>query len=228
MRTMKDFSIFDIIGPNMIGPSSSHTAGALRIAQLARGMISGEIVRADFTLYGSFARTYRGHGTDRALIAGVLGFGTEDSRIRDSFHWAEEMGLAWNFIVDTQNKDCHPNTVDILLQNREGERTLVTGVSIGGGAAVIKRINGVDIDLTGEYHTILVRQLDTPGVVAAITSALSDHHINIAFMRLYRESRGSLAYTIIEADEAIPAGAVAQIQSHPSIQSALLIPKIGA
>ena len=104
---MKDFSIFDIIGPNMIGPSSSHTAGALRIAQLARGMISGKIVRADFTLYGSFARTYRGHGTDRALIAGVLGFGTEDSRIRDSFQWAEKMGLAWNFAIDTQNKDCH-------------------------------------------------------------------------------------------------------------------------
>ncbi len=225
---MKDFSIFDIIGPNMIGPSSSHTAGALRIAQLARGMISGKIVRADFTLYGSFARTYRGHGTDRALIAGVLGFGTEDSRIRDSFQWAEKMGLAWNFAIDTQNKDCHPNTVDILLQNREGERSLVTGVSVGGGAAVIRRINGVDIDLSGEYHTILVRQKDTPGVVAAITGVLAENHINIAFMRLYRESRGSLAYTIIEADEAIPAGAVAQIQGHPSIESALLIPKIGA
>ncbi len=225
---MKEFSIFDIIGPNMIGPSSSHTAGALRIAQLARGMISGEIVRADFTLYGSFARTYRGHGTDRALIAGVLGFGTEDSRIRDSFQWADKMGLAWSFTTDTQNKDCHPNTADILLTNREGERSLVTGVSVGGGAAVIKRINGVDIDLTGEYYTILVRQKDTPGVVAAISSTLADNHINIAFMRLYRESKGSLAYTIIEADEAIPAEAVAQIQSHPSIQSALLIPKIGA
>ena len=186
---MKEFSIFDIIGPNMIGPSSSHTAGALRIAQLARGMISGEIVRADFTLYGSFARTYRGHGTDRALIAGVLGFGTEDSRIRDSFQWAEKMGLAWSFTTDTQNKDCHPNTADILLTNREGERSLVTGVSVGGGAAVIKRINGVDIDLTGEYYTILVRQKDTPAEVEAISSTQADNHINIAFMRLYHIGR---------------------------------------
>lgn len=222
---MKDFSLFDIIGPNMIGPSSSHTAGALRIARLARGMIPAPIVRADFTLYGSFARTYRGHGTDRALIAGILGFGTEDSRIRDSFRWAGEMGLAYTFTVDTQTRDCHPNTAQILLTNRQGETAAVTGVSVGGGAALITRINGVEIDLTGEYHTILVRHQDTPGVVAAITRALAEHSINIAFMRLYREGRGSLAYTVIEADEAIPAAAVTRIQAHPSVRSALLIPR---
>lgn len=222
---MKDFSIFDIIGPNMIGPSSSHTAGALRIAQLARRLVHGRVVRADFTLYGSFARTYRGHGTDRALIAGTLGFGTEDVRIRDSFRWAGEMGLEYSFAVDTSNRDCHPNTVDILLTGEDGEQTRITGVSVGGGSAVITRINGVDINLTGDYHAILVRQKDTPGVVAAITKALAEHRINIAFMRLYRESRGKLAYTIIEADEPIPAAAVEQIRAHPSIQSALLIPK---
>ena len=99
----------------MIGPSSSHTAGALRIAQLARGMLPGPILRADFTLYGSFARTYRGHGTDRALIAGVLGFGAEDSRIRDSFRWAKEMGLEYSFTLDTQSRDCHPNTAELRL-----------------------------------------------------------------------------------------------------------------
>lgn len=223
---MKDFSVFDIIGPNMIGPSSSHTAGALRIAQLARGMIPGEIARADFTLYGSFALTYRGHGTDRALIAGILGFGTEDSRIRDSFRWAEERGVRYSFSVDAAKKDCHPNTAGIRLENREGETIAVTGVSVGGGAAVIKRINGVEIDLTGEYHTILARHRDTPGVVAALTRALAEHRINIAFMRLYRESRGSLAYTVIEADEEIPPAAVAQIRAHPSVQSALLIPRL--
>lgn len=223
---MKDFSVFDIIGPNMIGPSSSHTAGALRIAQLARGMIPGEIARADFTLYGSFARTYRGHGTDRALIAGVLGFGTEDSRIRDSFRWADKLGLEYSFTLDTRTTDCHPNTAGILLQNWEGETVRVTGVSVGGGAAVIKEINGVEIDLTGEYHTILARHKDTPGVVAAITRALAEHQINIAFMRLYREARGSLAYTVIEADEEIPPAAAAQIYAHPSVQSAQLIPRV--
>lgn len=223
---MKELSVFDIIGPNMIGPSSSHTAGALRIAQLARGMIPGPVVRVEFTLYGSFARTYRGHGTDRALIAGVLGFGTEDPRIRDSFAWAEKTGLEYHFTCDTQTTGCHPNTAGLLLQNAAGETVQVTGVSVGGGAAVIRRINGVEIDLTGEYHTILIRQTDTPGVVASITQALSEHQINIAFMRLYREHRGSLAYTIIEADEEIPAAAVARIRSHPSIHSAQLIPRI--
>ena len=223
---MKDFSIFDIVGPNMIGPSSSHTAGALRIAHLARGMIHGRVVRAQFTLYGSFARTYRGHGTDRALIAGVLGFGTEDSRIRDSFRWAQEMGLQYSFEVNTADTDCHPNTARLLLTSDTGETADVTGVSVGGGSAVITRINGVDIDLTGDYHTILARHKDTPGVVAAITGILGRNHINIAFMRLYREGRGSLAYTIIEADEEIPAEAVEQIRSQPSVQSALLIPKL--
>ena len=223
---MKDFSIFDIVGPNMIVPSSSHTAGALRIAHLARGMIHGRGVRAQFTLYGSFARTYRGHGTDRALIAGVLGFGTEDSRIRDSFRWAQEMGLQYSFEVNTTDTDCHPNTARLLLTSDTGETADVTGVSVGGGSAVITRINGVDIDLTGDYHTILARHKDTPGVVAAITGILGRNHINIAFMRLYREGRGSLAYTIIEADEEIPAEAVEQIRSQPSVQSALLIPKL--
>ena len=223
---MKDFSIFDIVGPNMIGPSSSHTAGALRIAHLARGMIHGRVVRAQFTLYGSFARTYRGHGTDRALIAGVLGFGTEDSRIRDSFRWAQGVGLQYSFEVNTTDTDCHPNTARLLLTSDTGETADVTGVSVGGGSAVITRINGVDIDLTGDYHTILARHKDTPGVVAAITGILGRNHINIAFMRLYREGRGSLAYTIIEADEEIPAAAVGQIRSQPSGQSALLIPKL--
>ena len=210
----------------MIGPSSSHTAGALRIAPLARGMLPGPILRADFTLYGSVARTYRGHGTDRALIAGVLGFGAEDSRIRDSFRWAKEMGLEYSFTLDTRNRDCHPNTAELRLENAAGERALVTGVSVGGGAAVIRRINGVEIDLTGEYHTLLVRHRDTPGVVAAITRALAENHINIAFMRLYRESRGQMAYSIIEADETISPEAAAQIQAHPPVQSALLIPRI--
>ncbi len=210
----------------MIGPSSSHTAGALRIAQLARGMLPGPILRADFTLYGSFARTYRGHGTDRALIAGVLGFGAEDSRIRDSFRWAKEMGLEYSFTLDTQSRDCHPNTAELRLENAAGERALVTGISVAGGAAVIRRINGVEIDLTGEYHTLLVRHRDTPGVVAAITRALAENHINIAFMRLYRESRGQMAYSIIEADETISPEAAAQIQAHPPVQSALLIPRI--
>ena len=219
----KTIGIFDIIGPNMIGPSSSHTAGALRIALLAGKMAKGRIVRADFVLYGSFAQTYRGHGTDSALLAGILGFGTEDRRIKDSFRYADEAGLQYSFTTNTVKTGIHPNTVGITVATEDGKTTTVTGESIGGGSVLIKRINGVDIDLSGEYDTILVKQIDRPGVVAYITRCLSIYNINIAFMRMYRENKGEIAYTIVEADEQIPQEVVDLIEEHTSIESALLI-----
>lgn len=222
---MADIGIFDIIGPNMIGPSSSHTAGALRIALLAGKMVPGRIVRAEFTLYGSFAKTYRGHGTDRALLGGILGFDTEDKRIRDSYQLADQAGLRYQFVENHTNKDTHPNTVDIRLENQEGRVTQVTGVSVGGGRVKIKRINGVKIDFSGEYNTILVRQLDKPGIVAYIAKCLSEYDINIAYMRLYRESKGENAYSIIEVDGEIPPQVVEKIHQSPNISEALLINK---
>lgn len=222
---MADIGIFDIIGPNMIGPSSSHTAGALRIALLAGKMVPERIARAEFTLYGSFAKTYRGHGTDRALLGGILGFDTEDKRIRDSYQYADEAGLQYSFVENHTNKDAHPNTVDIRLENQQGQVTQVTGVSIGGGRVKIKRINGVKIDFSGEYNTILVRQLDKPGIVAYITKCLSDYNINIAYMRLYREDKGQNAYSIIEVDGDIPPEVVEQIAQSDKISEALLINK---
>ena len=186
---MKELSVFDIIGPNMIGPSSSHTAGALRIALLAGKMIKKDIKRVDFTLYGSFARTWRGHGTDKALVAGILGFDTEDYRIRDSFYYAEKAGIEICFHTDISRTDIHPNTVAIAIEEISGETTTVVGASVGGGAAIIREINGVEISLSGEYNTILVRQMDKPGVLAHITRCLSDWDINIAFTKLYREKK---------------------------------------
>ena len=223
---MAFISVFDVLGPNMIGPSSSHTAGACSIALLAQKMVPPPITDVEFTLYGSFARTYRGHGTDRALLGGIMGFSTDDKRIPDSFSIAESRGLTYRFTVNDSETEVHPNTVDIRMTGKNGQTLTVRGESLGGGKVRITRINGVDIDLTGEYHTILVRHRDTPGVVAAITGILAQNRINIAFMRLYREGRGSLAYTIIEADEEIPAGAVEQIRLQPSVQSALLIPRL--
>ena len=220
---MKDFSIFDIVGPNMIGPSSSHTAGALRIAHLARGMIHGRVVRAQFTLYGSFARTYRGHGTDRALIAGVLGFGTEDSRIRDSFRLADEAGIEYEFVPCTENKGYHPNTVEVVITNEEGVTTSILGVSIGGGNVKLKQINGADISLSGNLTTLFVQQYDRPGVVAHISKCLNDHNVNIAFMKLYRDNKGENAYTIIETDEKLDERLVDEIQANPNIKSAIVI-----
>ena len=220
---MKEIGIFDVIGPNMIGPSSSHTAGALRIALLAGRLARSRIVRADFVLYGSFAKTYKGHGTDRALVGGVLGFSTEDRRIRDSFEYAAQAGLEYTFEVNTQETDLHPNTVDITLTTADGAVTRVRGVSTGGGNSHIERIDGVEVRIDGNYTTLLIRQRDTSGVVAAITSALSGSGINIAFMRLYRESKGETAYTIIETDSAIPAEVVREIERHPQIHSAMVI-----
>ena len=212
--------IFDIIGPNMIGPSSSHTAGALRIAYLAGRLIPGGAKKVEFTLYGSFAHTYRGHGTDRALLAGIMGFGPEDLRIRDSFRIAQERGLEYRFHVDTVTTGLHPNTVGIALTGADGHTIHVTGVSVGGGSVRLRELDGVEIDLSGEYDTVVVKQYDKPGVVAYITKTLSDCGVNIAFMRLYRENRGKLAYTIVEADQPIERETVHRIREHPDIIAA--------
>lgn len=212
--------IFDIIGPNMIGPSSSHTAGALRIAYLAGQLIHGGAKKVEFTLYGSFAHTYRGHGTDRALLAGVMGFAPDDLRIRDSFQIAQERGLQYSFRIDTATEVPHPNTVGITLAGADGHSVHVTGVSIGGGSVRLRELDGVEIDLSGEYDTIVVKQYDKPGVVAFITKTLSESGVNIAFMRLYRENRGKIAYTIVEADQPIHRETVRTIFEHPDIVAA--------
>lgn len=209
----------------MIGPSSSHTAGALRIARLARNMVKRSIKQVKFILYGSFAQTYKGHGTDRALVAGMLGFDTEDYRIKDSFAYAKEAGLQYIFETNTAKQDVHPNTVDIIITDQEEEETSITGVSIGGGRAVIKKINGVDIDLSGDYHTLVIKHKDLPGVVAAVTNILSQFSINIAFMKLYRENKGTIAYSIIETDQPIDTELIDKIEELNSVFSAFLIEK---
>ncbi len=225
MEKSKDISVFDIIGPNMIGPSSSHTAGALRIASLAKKMVKNPIKHVNFILYGSFATTYKGHGTDRALLGGILGFGTEDYRIRDSFQYATEAGITYSFEPNTIKTVGHPNTVDIIITDSTGEVTTVSGVSVGGGRAVLININGVDIDLSGEYYTVVTKHKDLPGVVAAITNILSSFDINIAFMKLYRENKGSIAYSIIEADQPIQKDIINEMEALNSIISAYLIEK---
>lgn len=220
---IKEISVFDVIGPNMIGPSSSHTAGALKIALLAGKLVSARIIKVSFVLYGSFAKTYKGHGTDRALLGGILGFSTEDSRIKDSFRYAEQQGLQYEFIINEENKDVHPNTVDIAITSQDGGSVSIRGVSTGGGNCRIEKIDGIEVDLTGDYTTLLIRQRDTFGVVAYITSCLSEYQVNIAFMRLYRESRGEAAYTIIETDNDIPPELLRKIEQCREITSAMVI-----
>ena len=161
---MSFISVFDVLGPNMIGPSSSHTAGAAVIAYLAHKMIAPPLKKVDFTLYGSFAKTYHGHGTDRALLGGIMGFSTDDTRIRNSFSIATERGLSYSFTPCETETDVHPNTVDIRMENAAGQVMTIRGESLGGGKCRIARINGVEVDFTGEYSTVIVVQQDKPDV----------------------------------------------------------------
>ena len=220
---MPFISVFDVLGPNMIGPSSSHTAGACVIAFLARKMIDKKPVKVEFILYGSFAKTYQGHGTDRALLGGLMGFGTDDMRIRESFEIAKERGIEYKFTPNTSVTDIHPNTVDICMEDGEGGKVTVRGESLGGGKVRIVKIDQVDIDFSGEYSAIIVVHKDRPGVVAYITKALSEHNINIAFMKLYRESKGNKAYSSIESDEKIPADIKAELYKNEHIAQAMIV-----
>lgn len=222
---MAFISVFDVLGPNMIGPSSSHTAGACEIAYLAQKMKSGKLKRVDFTLYGSFAKTYQGHGTDRALLGGIMGFATDDVRLRDSFRIAKERGISFSFIPDEKETDVHPNTVDIHMFCDNGNEMTVRGESLGGGKVRIVRINQVQVDFTGEYNAVIVIQQDKPGVVAHITKCLSDRNVNIAFMRLFRESKGEKAYTIVESDGLLPDDIREKILENHNVQDVMIIHK---
>ena len=220
---MAFISVFDVFGPNMIGPSSSHTAGAELIAFLAQKVITPPLVRVNFTLYGSFAKTYHGHGTDRALLGGIMGFSADDTRIRDSFDIAAKRGLAYSFTPNETETDIHPNTVDIRMENAEGQVMTVRGESLGGGKVRIVRINGVKVDFSGEYNALIVVQQDKPGVVAHITNILSEHGVNIAFMRLFREAKGHTAYTIVESDERLPEGVSKLLRQNPNITDVMVV-----
>ncbi len=220
---MSFISVFDVLGPNMIGPSSSHTAGACAIAHLAQKMKSGTLKQAEFTLYGSFAKTYRGHGTDRALLGGIMGFAPDDVRIRDSFEIAKERGIAYRFLLDEKENDIHPNTVDIRMVNDSGTQMTVRGESLGGGKVRIVQINRVQVDFTGEYNAVIIIQKDRPGVAAHITKALSDRGVNIAFMRLFRESKGETAYTIVESDSRLCEDIRETLLENENIQDVMLV-----
>ena len=205
------------------GPSSSHTAGAAVIAGLARKLIAPPLARVDFTLYGSFSKTYHGHGTDRALLGGIMGFSPDDLCIRDSFHIANERHLAFTFTPNETETDVHPNTVDIRMENAAGQVMTVRGESLGGGKVRIVRINGVRVDFTGEYAAVIAIHQDKPGVVAHITKVLSEHNVNIAFMRLFREGKGDTAYSIIESDGTLPDGIPEQLKANPHIRDVMIV-----
>ena len=222
---MKDYSIFDIIGPIMIGPSSSHTAGACRISYTAYRIIKKDITQVTFVLYGSFAKTYKGHGTDLALLGGIQGFKPDDARIVDAYAHANRRGLKYNFEISS-DETTHPNTVKIIATTSEGKEWCFIGESIGGGKMQLIHINGIDILFTGAYNTLITHHLDSPGMLAKISTVISNHQINIANMKLYREVRGEKAIGIIEIDEAIDTSAITELQSISGVNYVNLIEKV--
>lgn len=194
-------SAFEILGPIMVGPSSSHTAGALRLAQVASSLLEGTITSVRFTLWNSFAQTYQGHGTDRALVAGMLGLQTDDEQIRDAFTLAKKRSMNFEFVVAGENTSLHPNTVDIEMTNTQGLHATVRGESLGGGKIRISRINEVEVNISGAYCTLFVAHRDAPGALAALTTLLAEERVNIAFCSTYRTEAGGQAYSVFETDE---------------------------
>ncbi|WP_027631622.1 L-serine ammonia-lyase, iron-sulfur-dependent subunit beta [Clostridium hydrogeniformans] len=199
---MKRYGVFDIIGPIMIGPSSSHTAGAARLSKIA-GIIAGEnIKKVTFLLHGSFAKTYKGHGTDRALVAGILGMNPWDEGLRDSLVIAKDKGIEIVF-KEADLGEVHPNTVKFVIEKEDGYEAEVMGSSIGGGSIIITEVDGQKVEFTGEYPTLIIDHRDAPGVVSKVTAILYDNDINIAFMKVFRSSRGRGAAMIFETDHNI-------------------------
>lgn len=215
-------SVFDIIGPVMIGPSSSHTAGAARLGKLAATILGEAPIDAIIELHGSFAQTYRGHGTDKALVAGLLGFGTADERLKDALDIAARTGLSVNFVT-VDLGDVHPNTAALYLTGASGRKVRVVGSSIGGGNVVITEIDGYPVELTGQYATLITTHDDQPGVIALITQVLAKERVNIAFMRVSRQERGAQALLILEADQTIPEHVLQAVRAIPAVHLALLV-----
>lgn len=200
---MENYSVFDIIGPRMTGPSSSHTAGAVRLGYITRRIMGAEPSHASFTLYGSFAETGRGHGTDKALIAGLLGCMPDDARIRSAYKLARDSGLSVDFIWSEEPVE-HPNTVRIIAEDVNGKETDVIGRSVGGGNILITKINGLDVEVTGEYPTLIIQHHDMPGVISDVSRVLAQLGVNIANMRVFRRGKGdNEAYMVIESDEPV-------------------------
>lgn len=205
--------IWDIIGPVMIGPSSSHTAGAVRIGRMVRMCCGGDIVSADIYMRGSFAKTGAGHGTDRALLAGLMGFRPDDPAVREGLEIAKERGLDFHF-YEEEVDGAHPNSARIIAVNSNGRVTEAIGASVGGGAVELQELDGFQIGISGVLPAVIILNRDVQGVVGAVTSWLSKKNINIATMKLHRDSRGGLATMVLELDsEALDPGSVDKLKA---------------
>lgn len=218
-------NVFDILGPVMIGPSSSHTAGAARIGLITRALLGKPAVKAHILLHGSFAKTYKGHGTDKALAAGILGMKTDDERIRFSFDVAKKEGL--DIVIETGDIDgAHPNTAEITLTAADGDTVSLRGSSIGGGNILVTMVNGMEVSLTGQHTTLIVLHRDAPGTIAAVTELMAAQGVNICNFRLARKTKGGQAVMTIEIDGNFGTELNDDIQKLPNIYSSTMLQPI--
>jgi L-serine dehydratase len=222
-------SLLDIIGPVMVGPSSSHTAGACRLGLLARCLVGGTPEHARVELHGSFARTGEGHGTDKAIVGGLMGFRPDDERIREALTIAEREGLDFRFEKTTlgEEADVHPNTVRITVERGDRQAVMV-GSSLGAGRVLVTEIDGYPVEVSGSYNTIVLVAEDVPGSVARIATILAEDGINIATLRLTRKERGGDAFMVIEVDEPPDEKVRADIRTLPWVRWAFRLDKVSS
>ena len=218
-------SLFDILGPTMVGPSSSHTAGACRLGLLARSVLGGTPQRARIQLHGSFAATGEGHGTQRAIVGGLVGLAPDDLRLREAFEEGKAAGLEWTFESVDLGEEAHPNTA-VFHVERDGETVVLRGASLGGGRVEVSDIDGFPVALGGAYHTLVLLAHDEPGTIAAVATILSGHRFNLATMRVDRTGRHQDALMTIEADEPISDVAIGAIRSFPWLRWARMVERI--
>jgi len=218
-------SVFDMIGPVMIGPSSSHTAGVVRIARAALKLLGGVPDKAEITFYNSFARTYEGHGSDRAIIAGLLDYKTDDKRIKEALELAKAQGLVYHFKSIGNASTLHPNTIKLNLQ--KGEKTIeVIGESRGGGMINIAEVDGFKADFSANLHTIIITASDVKGSIAFIANVLAHDDCNIATMSVSRKGKNDVACLVIEMDSGIKPVTLAYLQSLSWVKQIVYIPDI--
>jgi L-serine dehydratase len=219
-------SVFDIIGPIMVGPSSSHTAGAVRIGRFARTILGGMPRHATILLHGSFLETGPGHGTDKGIVAGLLGMETFDPQVKESFDVAAKEGMTFTIGDVNLGPKVHPCSAKLILETQDGRKIDVIGTSIGGGNVAITEVDGYQVRLSGEYPTVITVHEDKPGVIGKVTGILAEQGVNVAFMNVARKQRGREAFMTIEGDHEVPPEAISAIAAVDGIRLTRYLPKL--
>lgn len=222
---VKEYSIFDVVGPNMIGPSSSHTAGAARLGKMAKKIVGEKIKDVKFYLHGSFAETYKGHGTDKSLVGGILGFETDDVRIRNAFDIAKENNISFEFIKTNLGENEHPNTVRMVITLENGKEHIIMGSSIGGGNIKLTEIDGLKIDFDGSKYALIVEIKDEAGAISSVIEKLAKNNINISSINSSKVLNSKYTFVSIETNEKLEQSLIDNIKKYDAIEKIVVLNK---